>query len=317
MLRSVERLSLLSAVVLALAAGVVAELDFAPLTVSGLPVVDVLTKALLVGAIVTAAYGVYGLTFEAVVERTTSKRRRHDARNVLRLVFVAVTAVAIFGVLTAQWVGVLFSLGVVGFAVTFALQQPLFSLIGWFYIVVKRPYHVGDRVAIEGSKGDVVDVDFFVTTLWEINGELVSSHQPSGRTITLPNSVVLSSHVYNYSWEEFPYVWNELGVQVAYETDLAFTKAVMEREAEALLGEEMRSRIRRYRERLDETPVELEVRDGPTVNVRQEESWVDLRLRYLVHPKRGTQVRNELYDRILSSLNDHPDRVDFPVSRNR
>ncbi|MFC4449433.1 mechanosensitive ion channel family protein [Halorussus aquaticus] len=317
MLRSVERLSLLSAVVLALAAGVVAKLDFAPLTVSGLPVVDVLTKALLVGAIVTAAYGVYSLTFEAVVERTTSKRRRHDARNVLRLVFVAVTAVAIFGVLTAQWVGVLFSLGVVGFAVTFALQQPLFSLIGWFYIVVKRPYHVGDRVAIEGSKGDVVDVDFFVTTLWEINGELVSSNQPSGRTITLPNSVVLSSHVYNYSWEEFPYVWNELGVQVAYETDLAFTKAVMEREAEELLGEEMRSQIRQYRERLDETPVELEVRDGPTVNVRQEESWVDLRLRYLVHPKRGTQVRNELYDRILSSLNEHPDRVDFPVSRNR
>jgi small-conductance mechanosensitive channel len=317
MYRSVERLSLLSAFLLAFAASVVREIGSFPVTVYGLPLVDVLAKALLVGAIATAAYGVYHLVTDAVVERTTSKRRRHDARNVLRLVFVVVSGIAIFGVLTAQWVGVLFSLGVVGFAVTFALQQPLFSLIGWFYIVVKRPYHVGDRVAIEGSKGDVVDVDFFVTTLWEINGELVSSHQPSGRTITLPNSVVLSSHVHNYSWEEFPYVWNELSVQVAYETDLAFTKAVMEREAEDLLGEEMCSQIRQYRERLDETPVELEVRDGPSVNVRQEESWVDLRLRYLVHPKRGTQVRNELYDRILASLNEHPDRVDFPVSRNR
>jgi hypothetical protein len=57
----------------------------------------------------------------------------------------------------------------------FALQQPLFSLLGWVYIVSKRPYQVGDRVAIEDSKGDVVEVDFLVTTLWEINGDLVSS----------------------------------------------------------------------------------------------------------------------------------------------
>jgi len=56
-------------------------------------------------------------------------------------------------VATDQWVGVLFSLGVVGFAVTFALQQPLFSLIGWLYIMVKRPYQVGDRVAIRGVEG--------------------------------------------------------------------------------------------------------------------------------------------------------------------
>jgi small-conductance mechanosensitive channel len=95
---------------------------------------------------------------------------------------------------------VLFSLGVVGFAVTFALQQPLFSLIGWIYIMVKRPYQVGDRVAIEESKGEF-EVDFLVTTLWEIQGDLVSSNQPSGRIITLPISVVLSAHVKNYTRE--------------------------------------------------------------------------------------------------------------------
>jgi hypothetical protein len=36
-----------------------------------------------------------------------------------------------------------------------------------------------------------------------------------------------------------------------------------------------------------ETPVELDVTDRPTVNVVQEASWVELRLRYLVHPRRG------------------------------
>jgi len=149
-------------------------------------------------------FGGYLVVSEFLLGRTESKRRRHDLRNVLRLVFVLVGIVGVLAVLTQQYVGLLFSLGIVGFAVTFSIQQPLFSLVGWLYIMVKRPYEVGDRVAIEGSKGDVVEVDFFVTTLWEINGELVSSNQPSGRVITLPNSVVLSSHVYNYSYRDFP-----------------------------------------------------------------------------------------------------------------
>ncbi|MFB6155901.1 MAG: mechanosensitive ion channel family protein, partial [Haloferacaceae archaeon] len=207
--------------------------------------------------------------------------------------------------------------GVVGFAVTFALQQPLFSLVGWFYIVVKRPYSVGDRVAIDEARGDVIEVDFFVTTLWEIDGGLVTSNQPSGRIITVPNSVVLSAHVYNYSWGEFPYVWNEVTFQVAYETDLEFVVGLVEDEADDFLGDEMAARIEQYRRRLAETPVELEVSERPSVNLLQTESWVELRLRYLVHPKRGQRVKNELTRRILARFNEHPDRVQFPVGRSR
>jgi len=218
---------------------------------------------------------------------------------------------------TQQWVGLLFSLGVVGFAVTFALQQPLFSLIGWLYIIVKRPYQVGDRVTIEDSKRDVVEVSFLVTTLWEVNGGLVSSNQPSGRVITLPNSVVLSSQVANDPRDDFTVVWNELSVQVAYETDFEFATERMRAVADDYLGDEMAARIGRYRERLSETPVELEVQDRPTVNVVQQESWVEFRLRYLVDPRRGQRVRNELYKRILAECNEHPDRVNFPVSRSR
>ncbi|WP_276272404.1 mechanosensitive ion channel family protein [Haloarcula litorea] len=285
--------------------------------IDGVAVAAILATGLSLLAVAFATYGLYRLTLGAFDHRTPDKRRRHDAKNVFRLGFGVAGAVAALGVVTEQWVGLLFSLGVVGFAVTFALQQPLFSLIGWLYIMVKRPYQVGDRVAIEDSKGDVVEVSFLVTTLWEINGELVSSNQPSGRIITLPNSVVLSSHVKNFTREEFPFVWNELSVQVAYETDLDFATERMRTVADDYVGDEMAARIERYRERLSETPVELEVQDRPTVNLVQQESWVELRLRYLVHPRRGQRVRNELYRRILTAFNEEPERVKFPVGRNR
>jgi hypothetical protein len=40
--------------------------------------------------------------------------------------------------------------------------------------------------------------------------------------------------------------------------------------------------------------VDVEVRERPTVNVVQREPWVELRLRYLVDPRCGTRIRNEL-----------------------
>lgn len=288
-------------------------------TVGSVPAVFLVTRVLSALAVVALAYGGYVLVVAVALRNTRNKRRRHSVRSVLRLTFGVVAVVATFAVVTEQWVGLLFSVGIVGVAVTFALQQPLFSLVGWFYIVVKRPYRVGDRVAIEGSKGDVVDVDLFVTTLWEINGPLVASDQPSGRTITVPNSVVLSSHVVNYAGSDqaFPYVWNELTVQVAYETDLDYATETMRRVADDFLGDRMRARVADYRERLAETPVELEVNEGPSVNLVQEESWVELRVRYLVDPKRSQRVRNDLYRRVLTAFNDAPDRVQFPLGRNR
>ena len=270
--------------------------------------------ALAVAFAVTAAYH---LAAALAVSPEMDKPRRHRVESVLRLAFLVVAAVAVLGVATDRWVPALVSLGVAGVAVSLALQQPLLSLLGWVYVMTKQPFQVGDRVRIDESKGDVIDVDYLVTTLWEINGELVSTNQPSGRHITVPNSVVLTSHVVNFSREEFPYVWNELPIQVSYETDLEFARGLLREVADDYLGEEMTRGVARYRDQLAETPVDLDVQDHPTVNVKQGDSWVELRLRYLADPKRGQRVRNDLYERVLERLNEHPDRVSFPVSRNR
>lgn len=42
----------------------------------------------------------------------------------------------------------------VGVAVTFALQGALASLVGWLYVVTGRLHGVGDRIAIEDTRGD-------------------------------------------------------------------------------------------------------------------------------------------------------------------
>ncbi|WP_257298675.1 mechanosensitive ion channel family protein [Haloarchaeobius sp. FL176] len=274
-------------------------------------------KGLLALAIASGTYGVYLLLSAGMGRLIHDKRRRHDMRNVVRFVMVVAAIVAVAGVLTDQWLGVLFSLGIVGFGVTVALQQPLTSLLGWVYILSMRPYQVGDRVRIEDAKGDVIDVDFLVTTLWEVEGDLVSSHQPSGRTVTVPNSLILSSEVFNYSRDDFPFVWSEVSMQVSYDTDLDFATQVMREVADEQLGDEMERRVGTYREQLAETPVDLQVQDRPSVNIVQRETWVELRLRFLTRPRQIQRTKNALYDGILDRFQANPDRVSFPAGRFR
>lgn len=152
----------------------------------------------------------------------------------------------------------------------------LFPLIGWHHLVVKRPYQVGDRVAIEDSTGDVVAVSVLVTMLWEIDGGLVSSNQPSERIVTpeQPRPLLARDELHPRG---VPAVRNELRIQVAYETDLGYATGRMRTIADEYMGGEMAARTERYRQQLSETPVELEMRDRPSVNVVQQESWVEFR----------------------------------------
>jgi small-conductance mechanosensitive channel len=276
-----------------------------------------LGRVLRVCATGLAVYGAYALLLGWLTEESMPPHRRERLRELLRLVAVPVGVVAVLGASTDQWVGALVSLGVVGVAVSLALQQPLLSVLGWAYIAVKRPYRAGDRVSIAGSTGDVVSVDLLVTSIREVDGGLVASNQPSGRLITVPNSEVLASHVANFTDEEFPHVWNEISVQLAYETDLEYAAETAREVATEVVGPEMERAVTEYRDLLADSPVEIDVQDRPTVNLAQRETWVELRVRYVVHPRRGQRVKNELYERLLNAYNENPDRVKFPVGRNR
>lgn len=187
------------------------------------------------------------------------------------------------------------------------------------YILARHPYRVGDRIRIGEATGDVIEVSYLDTTLWEFGGQYVSTDHPSGRVIKFPNSNVLNTPVYNYSWPLFPWIWNEIKFQLAYDSDLDFVATTMKEIAEEELGAEMLERVRRYREVLAKTPVnELTVQEHPAVLFRiSDNTWVEVILRYLVDPKRAGRVKTELIRKLLARLNAAPDRVMFPKSNAR
>jgi small-conductance mechanosensitive channel len=222
-------------------------------------------------------------------------------------------------VIFVNWYAALTALGVGSIIVGLAVQTPMKSFIAWIFILVRQPYRVGDRIKIDDATGDVIDVGYLDTTLWEFGGQYLSTDHPSGRVIRFPNEKVLDSIVYNYSWPLFPYIWNEIKFHVAYGADLAFISTTMERVAAEEIGEGMMERVRVFRELLAKTPVdELEVRERPRVIFRvNDNTWLEAIVRYVVPPREAGTVKTRLIKKLLAALNAEPDKVMFPAGANR
>jgi small-conductance mechanosensitive channel len=244
---------------------------------------------------------------------------KYNLNRVARLVVWLVIAFFVLTILFQNWYTAVVSFGLISLVLGFALQTPITSFIGWVYILVREPYRVGDRIRIGTATGDVIDVGYLDTTLWEFGGDYLSTEHPSGRVIKFPNSNVLNTPVYNYTWPLFPYIWNEIKFHVAYNCDLEYVAATMQEVAEQEVGEEMMKQVRVFRELLAQTPVnQLEVQERPVVMFRvAENSWLEVIVRYLVHPKEAGRVKTRLIRNLLRRLNQEPDRVMFPKSSMR
>ena len=213
-----------------------------------------------------------------------------------------------------NWYPAIAALGVGSIVLGLAVQTPMKSFIAWIYILVREPFRVGDRIKIGDATGDVIDVGYLDTTLWEFGGHYISGDHPSGRVIRFPNEKVLDEIVWNYSWPLFPYIWNEIKFQVAYQSDLKFVAETMQRIVTEEIGKEMIERISTYRGLLARTPVdELEVREHPRVIFRVDEvTWIDAIVRYLVAPREAGPIKSRLIPKLLAALNAAPEKVMFP-----
>src|SRR5437868_8194879 len=229
------------------------------------------TALIVIVLAIARAISVYGLA------RIEDASTRFTLQRVVHLIVVLVIAVIVVSIIFVNWYAAVAALGVGSIIIGLAVQTPMKSFIAWIYILVRQPYRVGDRIKIGDATGDVIDVSYLDTTLWEFGGQYISGDHPSGRLIEFPNEKVLDELVYNYSWPLFPYIWNEIKFQVAYQSDLKFVSETMQRIVTEEIGKEMMERVSVYRDLLARTPVdELEVREHPRVifRVRSEERRV-------------------------------------------
>jgi small-conductance mechanosensitive channel len=248
------------------------------------------------------------------IGRIEDAATRFTLRRIQYLVAGLLIAIIAVSVIFVNWYAALTALGIGSIIVGLAVQTPMKSFIAWIFILVRHPFRVGDRIKIDDATGDVIDVGYLDTTLWEFGGQYLSTDHPSGRVIRFPNEKVLNSIVYNYSWPLFPHIWNEVKFNIAYSADLEFVSKTMQKVTEEELGEEMMRRVEVFRDLLARTPVdELKVHERPRVIFRvSENTWLEAIVRYVVPPREAGRIKTRLIKKLLAALNTAPEKVMFP-----
>jgi len=195
-------------------------------------------------------------------------------------------------------------LGLVSAGIAIALKDILVNLAGWFFIIWRSPFALGDRIQIGQHAGDVIDVRLFQFTLNEI-GNWVQADQSTGRIIHIPNGKVLTEVIANYS-EGFQYIWHEIPVLVTFESNWE--------KAKQLLGEivtrDSEEITRAAEQSVRETTRKFMIfytNLTPTVYTSVTDSGILLTIRYLCEPRRRRTTEQQIWEDILRELASHDD----------
>lgn len=164
--------------------------------------------------------------------------RDADARYGLRKAVTLFGAVAAFlaaiAILSDSLPAVGITVGVIGAALAFGLQEVLMSVAGWTSISGSGLYRIGDRVELGGVKGDVIDIGILRTTLMEM-GEWVQGDLYDGRMVRITNAAVFKEPVVNYSGE-FPFLWDEIQIPIHHRSDHVLARQMISDVAAQVIG---------------------------------------------------------------------------------
>lgn len=128
-------------------------------------------------------------------------------------VSLVILAAGLFGIWATELRAFAISLVAVAAAIAISTKEVIQCFLGGFYKASARPFELGDRIEIAGYRGEVIDHNFFSTTLLEI-GPLRETHQLSGRQVVLPNSLFLYSPIVNQSLQQ-EYVLHSIRLTVS------------------------------------------------------------------------------------------------------
>lgn len=164
---------------------------------------------------------VLGFVRRKLLKKAKKKKQISNIKifsRLLQIFFVLLVLLVAFFSYIGSWAGLGIVAGLLTAGLGFALQKPITGIAAWIMVVLKRPFEIGDRIAIGEVKGEVYDITLTHIYIDEVGGE-IKSDQPSGRNIMIPNHLLFEHNIINYTLTN-DYVLGEVVVDVTYESNL-------------------------------------------------------------------------------------------------
>lgn len=204
------------------------------------------------------------------------------------------------------------ALGLVTAGLAFALQKVVTAVAGYAIILRGKVFNVGDRIVMGGVRGDVIALDFTRTTIMEMGqprpvqgadpAVWVHSREYTGRVVTVTNARIFDEPVYNYT-RDFPYLWEELVLPIAYSSDRDRAERILLEVAEQHtipISELSHDALLEMQRRYLLKPAEMK----PKVYYRLTDNWLELTVRFIVKDHGIRELKDSMSRHILRLLDE-------------
>jgi small-conductance mechanosensitive channel len=243
------------------------------------------------------------LVMRSVIHRVEDTELVFRLRKATTYVATAIIIVALVFIWVDAFGDLGTVLGLLSAGIAIALADVFLNMAGWVYLVLRRPFRVGDRIQMGEHAGDVVDIRLFRFTVLEI-GNWVAADQSTGRLVHIPNGKIFREPEASYT-EAFAQVWHEIEVLITFESDWERMEVIMRgilahhaTSVESAAASEVRKASRQYLIRYREL--------GPNVYLTTRDSGILLTGRLLVHSRERRGLDDAVWRELLTALAAEP-----------
>jgi small-conductance mechanosensitive channel len=264
-----------------------------------------LLNALLVSLIVVFLASITNsITQSLILRRVSTARDRYTLRKTASILITVLALASLIAIWFERTSTLFIAYGIFSAGVAIALQDVLRNIAGGILLIVAKPFKAGDRIEVGDSVGDVLDIGNFSTTIMEIR-EWVDADQYTGRLITIPNGFVLNQKIKNYT-KDYSFIWDEVRVLLIYGSNWEKAREIALKVAEPIVGEFedlAKKELQQMGLKYFITTYEVQTK----LFMKLEENWIEMRLRYVVEPRKRRVISHLLISSILEALEREED----------
>lgn len=165
-----------------------------------------------------------------ILARIQDTHRRYTLTKVISVTTYTLIILWLIAVLLGKFPNALASLAIVGAGLAIAVQNIVKDILGAIVVFQYRLFSKGDRITVGQITGEVIDVGILRTLLLEIGlpkDPTAEVLERSGRVLSLPNELFLTSSVYNHNTTS-DYMKAEMTFAITFDSNWRKAKKILE-----------------------------------------------------------------------------------------
>ncbi len=248
--------------------------------------------------ILIVIYFVKIITKKIYSKSNVSGKKKFTYNRSIQMILNVISFILILLVWSEKLQNIITLISFISAGLTIAIREIIFNFFAGIYIKFSKPFELEDRIEIDGIRGDVIKINALGFEVLDVQ-EKEKGEQSTGKITHVPNSKVFQEPLKNYV-KAFKYIWDEITIDININSDLEKTKEII---YNILKEDEILKTIpEKMEDAIDDVTVEYRIYYNelmPIIYTKIVKDYIELSVRFLVHPKKARNVENNIYEKIL------------------